>query len=301
MSDFYAEGYELNKVYYFRYDPVIWRMLDPGTGLAICESVIDSQVFNKTFYYGEKLDFSAFSDPECTHGYYEYENSYLRGWLNDIFYNTAFSSADRKQIGTIHVEQSFPVDKNGRTLSQSEIYNETENILKVFSADDKLSIPSFSLVTDINYGFPPDSEWLGIFPERNFKPSDYTCCQGYFPEWLLMPQNVSGFYTQVVWDGGWLGDLHDDPGHLYCQGIVPIMNIVVDKPDCGDVNGDGSVDLKDVVVLGKYITGSIGASEINVGNSDVNLDGGVNLKDYVILKRHMAGCEKYRNLPFSRY
>ena len=30
-------GYRTNQVYYFKYEPITWRVLDPNTGLVICE------------------------------------------------------------------------------------------------------------------------------------------------------------------------------------------------------------------------------------------------------------------------
>lgn len=39
-------GYYVNNVYWFRYDPLTWRILDPSTGYVICEDIIDSQAFN---------------------------------------------------------------------------------------------------------------------------------------------------------------------------------------------------------------------------------------------------------------
>lgn len=39
-------GYELNKWYYFKYEPLRWLVLDPEQGMVICDSVIDSQIFH---------------------------------------------------------------------------------------------------------------------------------------------------------------------------------------------------------------------------------------------------------------
>ncbi|MEE0638303.1 MAG: hypothetical protein UCK33_01010, partial [Acutalibacteraceae bacterium] len=46
-------GYTPNNVYYFKYEPLKWRVLDPSTGFVLCESIIDSQAYSNTIYeYG---------------------------------------------------------------------------------------------------------------------------------------------------------------------------------------------------------------------------------------------------------
>ena len=55
----------------------------------------------------------------------------------------------------------------------------------------------------------------------------------------------------------------------------------------GDVNGDGSVDLKDGMLMQQYLAGW--EVEIVMPNCDVNGDGEVNLKDGLLLKQYLAG------------
>ena len=38
-------GYSTNKTYFFKFEPLEWRVLDPSAGLILCETVIDSQAF----------------------------------------------------------------------------------------------------------------------------------------------------------------------------------------------------------------------------------------------------------------
>ena len=56
----------------------------------------------------------------------------------------------------------------------------------------------------------------------------------------------------------------------------------------GDVNEDGSVDLKDVTILRRHLAGGWNV-KINEYNSDVNGDGSIDLKDVTILRRYLAG------------
>ena len=38
-----SNGYALNTVHYFEYEPLRWRILDPSTGHVMCESLVDAQ------------------------------------------------------------------------------------------------------------------------------------------------------------------------------------------------------------------------------------------------------------------
>ena len=54
----------------------------------------------------------------------------------------------------------------------------------------------------------------------------------------------------------------------------------------GDANGDGNVNMKDVLILRKFLAG-IDVSYVEI-NSDVNGDGNVNMKDVLILRKFLA-------------
>lgn len=56
----------------------------------------------------------------------------------------------------------------------------------------------------------------------------------------------------------------------------------------GDANGDGSLDLKDVANLSRYLAGGWNI-EVDERNADVDGDGQLTLKDIVLLRRYLAG------------
>ena len=59
------------------------------------------------------------------------------------------------------------------------------------------------------------------------------------------------------------------------------------KPVNGDVTGDGVVNMKDVLLLRKYLAGII--KEIDENLADCNRDGNVNMKDVLLLRKYLAG------------
>lgn len=55
----------------------------------------------------------------------------------------------------------------------------------------------------------------------------------------------------------------------------------------GDVNGDQSLDMKDVLMVRKFIAGMNG--EINESAADLNRDGSVDMKDVLMMRKIIAG------------
>ena len=43
-------GYSRNTTYYFKYEPLTWRVLDASTGLILCDSIIDAQAFQNVVW-----------------------------------------------------------------------------------------------------------------------------------------------------------------------------------------------------------------------------------------------------------
>jgi len=79
------------------------------------------------------------------------------------------------------------------------------------------------------------------------------------------------------------------------NGIYTITDVLI-----GDVNSDGKVNLKDGMVLQRYIAKWSGytADTINMAAADVNADGKVNLKDGMVLQRYIAKWSGYDELPY---
>ena len=69
----------------------------------------------------------------------------------------------------------------------------------------------------------------------------------------------------------------------------------------GDVNGDEIINMKDSVLLSRYVAKWSGYDEtkIDLGAADVNGDGSVNMKDSVILSRYVAKWSGYDALPYG--
>lgn len=121
-----TNGYLADCIYYFRYEPLVWRVLDWNTGLAVCESIIDSQAFNNYSYPGDHG--AEFNDYDHTHFSDDWQDSSIRTWLATEFYNTAFSENDR-----IHIKQSV-ID--GTATGYSFSYQNTKDDVFLLSASE---------------------------------------------------------------------------------------------------------------------------------------------------------------------
>ena len=85
-----------------------------------------------------------------------------------------------------------------------------------------------------------------------------------------------------------------------CSFTLRVMSVDTggDDPGVGDVNGDGKVNNKDVVVLFRYVSGS--GIEVDETKTDVNGDGKVNNKDVIYLFKLVSGeteGEDYAGTP----
>jgi len=80
------------QTYYFKVEPIKWRVLeeDDGTYTLLSEFIIDKQVFytsNNTRTIGGQTIYAN-----------NYEHSTIREWLNNAFYNKAFSTPEKSSI-----------------------------------------------------------------------------------------------------------------------------------------------------------------------------------------------------------
>ncbi len=192
-------GYIKGNVYWFKYEPLQWRVLDPENGLILCESVIDSQAFNNTTYKKEPVgnpdptfyrdNYDYYSDPKYTYYSNDYAHSSIRAWLNDDFYNTAFDSSDK-----IKITETICENRSVESY-EFEIKNPDKSIPPFdFDAEetkDNVFLLSYKEVVfgELEDGVLSDSEfekWVYV------TPTDYAKCQG------VATQSYNG-YDVAVW------------------------------------------------------------------------------------------------------
>ena len=188
-SDSYQDnnGYYTGNVYYFKYEPLTWRVLDPSEGYVMCNQIIDSQAYQNFVYYNGS---QYYNSKGCTNYASDWVTSSLRQWLNSDFYNTAFTAEEKAQIGTSHLENKS---------SYSSTYDSADTYDKIFP---------ISYYDAINSAYDFNSS------NRQMKGTDYAKCQGL---WVSTSSSYSG---NSFW---WLrtpGSYSDIACYVYDYGIV---------------------------------------------------------------------------------
>ena len=237
-------GYTTGNVYWFKYEPLQWRVLDASTGLLMCCTLIDSQPYNNYLLkYGDDGHGDTAYWGDAGKAYYasNYKYSSIRKWLNDDFYNTAFTSSQKSDILT-----STLSNKGSETLLGNSGYEEFD----APSTSDKIFLLSYDEVTNSGYGFA--TSWNTHDTARQLKGSDYAKCQGLgvAPSdgstydgcsiWRLRsPGPISFSVCQVYYDGRAI--ISDTTNFTYI-GVCPALRLnpeVIASDDTGSDHTSG--------------------------------------------------------------
>ncbi len=120
-------GYYTNTTYWFKYEPIKWRIITTdyngsGKAMLLADIVLD----------GQHYDYN--SDGTYSNNYAE---SSIRAWLNDNFYNTAFSELEKEIIATTLVDNSAATTSNAINNYACE------------NTNDKVFLPSWSEIDSL--------------------------------------------------------------------------------------------------------------------------------------------------------
>ena len=153
-----ANGYSINNVYWFKFMPISWRVLEKKSGKTLLhsEKLLDSH----EFYYSDAARKISGTSIYANN----YEKSSVRAFLNESFSETAFST---EEIGKITVSTVSCAASTTGTVP---------NKYAGGSVKDKLFLLSGKDVVTPEYGFSSDGLANDSARERVF--TDYALCQG---------------------------------------------------------------------------------------------------------------------------
>lgn len=184
-------GYLVDNTYFFKYEPLTWRILDPSTGYIMCENIIDSQAYQNTVYFSHYY----WKDKTKSNYASDYAFSSIREWLNTDFYDTAFTN-DQK----LNVKISL--------LNNDSSCNSSYNSEKT---NDRVFIPSYTDLTNKAYGFYSTATTYD--PARCSQGTDYARCQGLYcygyngnSYWWLRSPGHSSETADFVYSYGDVGE-----------------------------------------------------------------------------------------------
>ena len=205
---------EKDKCYYFKIEPIKWRILhtdDDDKLLLLCEDILTNMYFD--------------SVTECNN----YENSEIRHWLRDVFYEVAFNDEQRKLV-----KQTL-VDNSVRSTNPNKGPQE-DNPYICDDTNDYVFLLSEQEVTDESYGFKADH--TAKDDKRCKKNSDYARCLGAWTSrdqsnkahgrwWLRSPYFA---FKRSARDVNECGVVNDDFDRVFLNNIGVAPAIWVQKP-----------------------------------------------------------------------
>lgn len=239
-------GYKMHTWYWFKYEPLKWKIFDIEKGLAICEKVVDAQPINSMYTYG----MSGYTNFGTT---VQYSNDFcasqLRTWLNDHFLNTAFSAEEQEKLCETTVDTGFEDGSCGSNRGAA--------------VDVKVALLTYKQAFDKTdeYGGVTVKE-IFSFPEDN--STDYAKCQGddfYSDWWLVTPQMNDTLSVKVVYPG--YESMNGSIGSLVANcvncGVRPVISFGEFDAAAGEDGENGTIKLGTVIAIAGAAVGVVAA------------------------------------------
>lgn len=157
-------GYTANTVYWFRFEPIEWTVLDPDTGMLIANRILDTQPFANTIYNAQ------YADEENRYYLNNYAHSSIRAWLNGAFTGAAFSAEEAAVL--VPREQDNSVSEMEAAISRYACENTNDPVF-LLSYAEALNADWFPTDADRVRGGTPYARALGVenyydqFPESD--------------------------------------------------------------------------------------------------------------------------------------
>ena len=179
-------GYKTNNIYWFKYEKIEWEILEKADGKALIMTslVIDTQDFYSENGNGE------FEHNGGTGYSNNYELSNIRIWLNDNFYNTAFSTLEKANIEKTLVD-------NSRASSGMNCYesNDTNDYVFLLSLTE---LSKYLPNSDDRRAMASDYAWAQGLDKFGYN-NGYTCWR------LRSPDSAGPGYAWCLKPDGFLG------------------------------------------------------------------------------------------------
>lgn len=178
-------GYFTFEVYWFKYEPIKWRILTTNENSAYIMSDIaldsfsiqpDRKEENRDGLYASYNNSTGVPDGTYANNW---EYCFLRGWLNETFYNEVFNGLQKEIIKTSHLDNTA---RSSNPNDYPKYYGYGENAGKNKFADqckdtdDKIFLLSLRDITTTAYGFNKDVK--AEDPARNLQATDFAKLHG---------------------------------------------------------------------------------------------------------------------------
>ncbi len=192
-------GYDINTVYWFKYEPIKWQIIYSANGKL---SLVSASILDVKEYYYESLYAGETSSADGT-----YATSNIRTWLNADFYSQAFNGVEAVAVNTVSVP-------NDASTTES---NTNQNVCG--TTQDKVYLLGYDTAVSLS--------------SRQKKGTDYALCQGLavdlegsyagYGSWYTRSLSASSKETATVVDA--LGNVSYGDVYMVNIGVVPAIDI----------------------------------------------------------------------------
>lgn len=179
-------GYEINTIYWFKYEPIKWRVLeseDNNNYRVITDLILDSQEYYSSLNERNgATDYNNSSDAETIYAN-NYKHSNIRKFLNTTFINSAFTLNQQSSINTMTVDNS-----SSSTYRDLDYHSQiVDNPYACENTQDKMTLISWYETTPFGY--------LQYNEDLQASATDYAKCQGlhssiYAKWWMRSPYHI---------------------------------------------------------------------------------------------------------------
>ena len=275
-----ANGFHRITTYWYRFDPIVWRLLDPQKMLVVCDTVIDAQSFCNTIFFNEEAGeayIATGSDAFAN----DYKESSIRDWLNNDF-AAAFTEEEKAIINTTAL--------TNKAVSTKYVKYDGE------ATQDKLFLLADPDIQNKEYFIDKDA--------RIAKASGYALCMGAAADengnassWLLRTPGVNSYTVCIAKATGDSSLAYVTNTYISSVGIRPAfcvdLSVLRPVPEYipGDVDGDGEVSSADARLALRASVNLETLSETAALAADADNDNAITPADARLILRASVGLE----------
>lgn len=197
---------------YFKMEPIRWRVLsvDGSSAFLMADQILDRHCFNEYTWKDNNQNGKADEDEIIT-----WKDSSLRSWLNNKFYNRAFSSEEKDAI----LQSEHENEGETRKEETAGVFLFPEGGV----TQDKVFLLSRSEAENEKYGMPNSK--VGVVSRQTtyteYGKKDYRWSSVEY--WLRAPQSYEVDDGQFTWAAEW--DESVAPSVDYYNGVRPCVYI----------------------------------------------------------------------------
>ncbi|MDE6302031.1 MAG: hypothetical protein K2M36_00375 [Clostridia bacterium] len=207
----YKNGFRINSLYWFKWEPIEWRILstDNSTALLMSNMILDSQQY---YQHSTTRPIRTINGTSIYPNNYQYSD--IRTWLNGKFYNAAFNSTAKSLIKNIAVNNS------------SSTTNYAYNYYSCETTNDNIYLLSYIDLINTSYGF--SSKYSAKDSKRILTSTAYALSQGQSGGWILRSPYDTGSSSKIGHTISYvssIGEVGTMPNYPTYFGIVPALTL----------------------------------------------------------------------------